>query len=249
MDDKTKKKLNYLRSLKADADIDLYVPDFKATLRNYQKHAVYYMAYTKGCILADPCGAGKTIMTLALASLLESKYPGSRFLVLTTSSLVYQWKSEIEKFTELTNIVVRGTKKKRFDKEQQAKALNITVTNYEVVRAEPQRFNQEYDAIFYDEATAFKSLTSKLREAIVQVAARSKRNYPLTATPLENNLDELFSIISVVDPNILGDYESFRNNYYVVTIQKVRRKGKRGLGGGGHPGAAGFQCDELPFVI
>ena len=191
---------------------------FKGTLLPYQPEAVDKMVDRHKVLVAYDLGLGKTVLTIAaVESLMDSGSIREPGLVICLSSLKYQWKHAIDKFTEGTSkaLVIDGTPKKRA--EQYAEAMDwqnskvdYIIMNYEqVVNDWATVKNLPRGFIVCDEATAIKSFRSKRSKAVKRMADAPFK-FALTGTPIENGKpEELFSIMQFVDDSVLGRFDIF----------------------------------------
>jgi SNF2 family DNA or RNA helicase len=194
----------------------------KATLREYQQRGVDWLNFLHefkfGGILADDMGLGKTIQTLSfLASLKESKKLDKPALIVMPTSLLFNWKDEIEKFTpKLSYLILHGADRSKDFKS--IKKYDLILTTYQlVVRDEKELKKQEFSYIILDEAQKIKNPKTKMANAIKSF--KSSYRLALTGTPIENHLGELWSIFSFLMPGFLGSL-SFFKKYYQKPIEK-----------------------------
>lgn len=197
---------------------------FKGTLLPYQPEAVDKMVDRHKVLVAYDLGLGKTVLTIAaVESLMDSGSIREPGLVICLSSLKYQWKHAIDKFTEGTSkaLVIDGTPKKRA--EQYAEAMDwqnskvdYIIMNYEqVVNDWATVKNLPRGFIVCDEATAIKSFRSKRSKAVKRMADAPFK-FALTGTPIENGKpEELFSIMQFVDDSVLGRFDIFDKAFIV----------------------------------
>ena len=187
---------------------------FKGQLKPYQPEAVDKMVARKTMLVAYEMGLGKTCMTIAA---LEKLAPQS-VLVIALSSLKYQWKKEIEKFSDSTAIVVDGSKQKREQQYEEGWCDHrYVVTNYESIVNDWDVISKyDWDAVVCDEATAIKGFRSKRSKAVKKLSATVPIRFALTGTPIENGRpEELYSIMQFVDPKLLGRFDLFDQTFIV----------------------------------
>ena len=187
-------------------------------LRDYQKFGLNWLMFLRdfhfGGILADDMGLGKTIQTLALLlKLKESRKLKKPVLIIMPTSLLGNWKVEVEKFTpKLKYISIygsdRGSKFRQIDKYDLVfTTYNLIVRDFEVYQ------NKEFEYIILDEAQKMKNPRSKSTQIIKEL--KSEYKLALSGTPIENHLGELWSIFSFVMPGFLGSYKFFRQQYQI----------------------------------
>jgi hypothetical protein len=191
---------------------------FKGTLKPYQVEAVTKMVESKKILVAYEMGLGKTPMTIAaIESLRDSNEVSNLTLVLCLASLKYQWKKEIEKFSDATAIVVDGTPKQRYAQYVEAKKHDYVIMNYEqVVNDWDVVKSFVFDAVICDEATAIKGFRAKRAKKVKELAKKIPIRYALTGTPIENGRpEEIYSIMQFVDSTILGRFDIFDKTFIV----------------------------------
>ncbi len=186
---------------------------FKGTLKPYQVEAVDKMVAQKKILVAYEMGLGKTPMTIAA---IESLNP-TLTLVLCLSSLKYQWKKEIEKFSDSTVTVIDGTPKQRAEQYKAAIKSDYIVMNYEQIVNDWDTVKDiAFDAIVCDEATAIKGFKAKRAKKVKELAKRIKIKFALTGTPIENGRpEEIYSIMQFVDSTVLGRFDLFDKTFIV----------------------------------
>ncbi|HYT92005.1 MAG TPA: DEAD/DEAH box helicase [Gemmataceae bacterium] len=185
----------------------------KAPLYPYQLRGALFAAYRGRCILGDDMGLGKTVQTLAAAELMARERGVERVLVVAPSSVKYQWESEIRKFTERPVQVIDGGSKAR--RAQYAQPTFYRLTNYEQVLRDLNELNAWHpDLIVLDEAQRIKNWEAKVSRAVKKL--RSRYAVVLTGTPLENKLEELYSIVQFVDDRRLGPAFQFLHEHRVL---------------------------------
>jgi SNF2 family DNA or RNA helicase len=167
----------------------------------YQMVGALFLAFTERALLADDMGLGKTVMAMAASRLLRQEHGIKHVLIVTPASVKLQWGKEIERFTDDTYTVIGGSKAKR--EKQYAEGSFFTVMNYELMlRDRGHVENLKPDLIILDEAQRIKNWRAKTSQAIKELPARFK--FVLTGTPLENRLEELYSIVEFLDDKLLG---------------------------------------------
>ncbi len=203
----------------------------KMPLYPYQLRGVLFAAYRGRTILGDDMGLGKTIQTLAAAELMARERGIERVLVVAPASVKYQWPSEIEKFTDRPVQIIDGNTQAR--KEQYAQPTFYRLINYELVLKDIEALNAwKPDLIVLDEAQRIKNWESKISRAVKKL--KSPFCLVLTGTPLENKLEELYSIVQFVDDRQLGPAFQFLSDHRLLDdngkllgyrhLDKVREK-------------------------
>lgn len=134
-------------------------------------------------------------------------------LVAAPSSVVFNWHDEFRRFAPSLRVVeYTGNARERAAKQSQLANADVVLTSYPMLRNDIGVLSRLSFAIaVYDEAHAFRNNTSLLYQAVLKIHA----DFPiaLTGTPMVNALDELWTLMSVLNPALLGDYETFQNNF------------------------------------
>jgi superfamily II DNA or RNA helicase len=200
-------------------------------LYDYQTRGALFLACRGRSILGDDMGLGKTIETLAAVELLARERGISRVLVVAPASVKYQWESEIRKFTPRAVQVIEGGPDDR--KDQYAQPTFYRLVNYEQVVRDRDAINAwKPDVIVLDEAQRIKNWESKTSRAVKKLFSRYAM--VLTGTPLENKLEELYSIVQFVDERRFGPAFQFLYDHRVLgengnlvgyrNLDKIREK-------------------------
>lgn len=172
-----------------------------AKLYPYQKEGVIRAAMAGRCLIADEMGLGKTVQALATVEILAREFGAERVLIVCPTSLKYQWKSEIERFTQRGADVVEGGFLKRCKQYESASFFKIT--SYNSVQRDISSIEKfAPDVVILDEAQRIKNWKTKTAQAVKQI--QSEFAIVLTGTPLENRLEELHSIVEFIDRYKLG---------------------------------------------
>lgn len=201
--------------------------DLLATrLYPYQREGALFAARAGRAVLGDEMGLGKTIQAMAWAELLARESGVERVLVICPSSLKYQWKAEIERFTTREVTVVEGLTPAR--RARYGQNTFYTVVNYDVVHRDLEAIARlAPDAIILDEAQRIKNWRTRAARAVKSLS--SPFALVLTGTPLENRLEELHSLVEFVDRHRLGPLFRFLDSHQVVEGESRRVKGYRNL--------------------
>ena len=177
----------------------------------YQERGALHLVFGGRALLADDMGLGKTVQAIAASALLQQLRDIHRVLIVTPASLKHQWAREIRRFSALPSTIVQGGLAQR--RAQYGAGTFFTIMNYELVRrdlAELERLRP--DLIILDEAQRIKNWRTKTAEAVKRL--RSRYAFVLTGTPLENRLDELYSVFQFIDPRILGPLWHFNDRFF-----------------------------------
>jgi len=173
----------------------------KQPLLPYQMDGVAFAAGAGRAILADDMGLGKTIQGIGTAELLSKLVGIQRVLVICPASVKGQWRDEIHRFTDRSVEIVLGRTEER--REIYRGNSFFTICNYEQVMRDLEAIEQApWDLIILDEGQRIKNWESKTSQMIRSL--RSPFALVLSGTPLENRLDELYTVVKFVDERRLG---------------------------------------------
>ena len=197
----------------------------KAELLPYQLDGIAFAVGAGRAVLADDMGLGKTIQGIGTAELFARLTEVRRVLVVCPASLKSQWAAEITRFSDRTHQIVLGTGEERA--RQYHSDAFFTIANYEqVLRDEASVAAVAWDLIILDEGQRIKNWESKTSRTFKGL--KSKFALVLSGTPLENRLEELFTVVSFVDSQSLGPAYRFFHTHRVVD-DDGRVKGYRQL--------------------
>src|SRR5207249_4391393 len=162
--------------------------------------------------LGDDMGLGKSVQALAAAEILARERGISKVLVVAPASVKYQWDAEIRKFTDRPVQVIDGAIEQRQAQYEQPTFYRLV--NYEQATRDLDSLNHwQPDLVVLDEAQRIKNWESKTSRAVKKL--RSRYALVLTGTPLENKLEELYSIVEFVDDRRLGPAFQFLHDHRV----------------------------------
>jgi non-specific serine/threonine protein kinase len=215
-----------------------YLPSqlLKATLRPYQTAGVKWLLdhfnMGLGACLADDMGLGKTLQTLAVLVAVQEQLANQaienktndlfgneiirtkdflKTLIVLPSSLIFNWNNEAKKFTPHFSKIQYVGKDRRF-LEKKLDRYDLIFTSYAILSRDItvfEKYNFRY--LILDESQYIKNKNSKVFKAISQIKADNKIS--LSGTPIENSLDDLWSLMQFINPNILGSFKFFNENY------------------------------------
>ncbi len=191
------------------------------SLYPYQKEGIRF-AFEKGrSIIADEMGLGKTIQAIGTAELLRKEGLAEQILIVCPTSLKYQWQREIERFAKnqersldrpLT-LVIEGNPMKR--KEQYASNVPYKIVSYNCMSNDVKMWGSlETEVLIMDEVQRLKNWKTQISMAARKV--HSDYAVILSGTPLENRLEELYSVMEFADNYCLGPYWQFKDNCIVM---------------------------------
>lgn len=181
-----------------------------AKLRDYQEVGVRWLSmlnhYGFGGILADDMGLGKTLQTIAFLSSVATA--DSKILILAPSSLIYNWKEEFEKFAPQMKVeVIYGLKANR--DEIIASNPQVAITSYASFRQDVEQYEKnQYQYLILDEAQVMKNSQTKIAQYLRKFDV--PHTFALSGTPIENHVEELWSIFQIVLPGLFPGKKEFK---------------------------------------
>jgi SNF2 family DNA or RNA helicase len=187
-------------------------PNFDGILRAYQERGVGWLTFLGrlglGACLADDMGLGKTAQLIA--TLLADPVPGPT-LVLCPVSVLGNWARELARFTpHLTVAIHHGSS--RLDDPSLLAVSDVVLSTYSLVARDLDTLNAvDWARIVLDEAQQIKNPGTTQARAVATL--RASRRIALTGTPVENRLTELWSIMNVLNPGLLGNLSSFKKTF------------------------------------
>lgn len=197
----------------------------KTELLPYQLDGIAFAVGAGRSVLADEMGLGKTIQGVGVAELLARQTGIERVLVICPASLKSQWRIEIQRFCERSVQLVAGPAAER--EQQYRGGAFFTVCNYEQVLRDYLSIERtKWDLIILDEAQRIKNWEAKTSRIIKGL--RSPFALVLTGTPLENRLDDLYSVVEFIDDRRLGPAYRFFHQHRVAD-EKGRVRGYKNL--------------------
>ena len=198
----------------------------KLPLLPYQVEGALHLAFGERVLLADDMGLGKTVQAIAACALLRELRGVKRVLVVSPASLKAEWEEQIAKFSDLPSTIVFGGNPARLAAYR--RHTFFTLCNYEQVVADGRDLLDALapDVVILDEAQRIKNWQTKTANAVKKL--RSRYAFVLTGTPLENRIDEIYSIVQFLDPELLGPLFRFNREFYELD-EKGRPSGFRNL--------------------
>lgn len=192
----------------------LSITGLEAELFPYQARGVQWMwdtiDRTGGLILADEMGLGKTLQIIALL-MIDPPAAQAPALILCPTSLIANWVREIARFAPTLDVVVhRGAH--RTGVASGLQTSQVLITTYDTMVNDIGIFSSiEWSWVICDEAQAIKNPHSSRRQAIATIPRR--RAIPMTGTPVENSLVDLWSLTDFAIPGLLGSLSEFEGNF------------------------------------
>ena len=178
----------------------------------YQREGMLHLAFGERVLLADEMGLGKTVQAIAACELLARRKSIQRVLVVCPASLKAEWEEQIARFTDRPARCVFGARPARLATYREP--TFFTIVNYEQVLGDAADINEilHADVVVLDEAQRIKNWQIKTARRVKSL--RSTYAFVLTGTPVENRIDELYSIVQYLDPELVGPLFRFNRDFY-----------------------------------
>ncbi|WP_134703212.1 DEAD/DEAH box helicase [Ammoniphilus sp. YIM 78166] len=218
-----------LENLRHPDHRDFPVPhSLEPILREYQKYGFQWMKtlahYQFGGVLADDMGLGKTLQSIAflLSELPDIRKQKRPAIIVSPASLVYNWQSELKKFApEIRSVVVDGNGAERMRIVRAKSQVDVMITSYPLLRRDIEAYSQSfYHTLILDEAQVFKNHHTQTAKAVKELNAQYR--FALSGTPIENRLEELWSIFDVVFPALFAGRKAFHGLSRERVAKRVR---------------------------
>ncbi|VEN74770.1 Helicase [Candidatus Desulfarcum epimagneticum] len=209
-----------------------HVIDFsniRTKLYPYQVEGVRFGLYKKAALIGDEMGLGKTLQAIVIAGLKREIFGFEKILVVTLASLKDQWRREIERFTDESALVIAGGAKIRREMYEKDGSF-FKITNYEALLRDARAISRHKpDLVILDEAQRIKNFNTKTAEAVKSIPR--KHALVLTGTPLENKLEDIYSIMQFLSPGLLSPLWMFAAGHFMLSRKKKGQiLGYRNLG-------------------
>jgi hypothetical protein len=178
----------------------------------YQREGMVHLAFGERALLADEMGLGKTVQAIAACELLARREGVERVLVVCPASLKAEWEEQIARFVARPARSVFGPKPARLAAYRDPSFF--TIVNYEQVLSDAEAINEVLapQIVILDEAQRIKNWHTKTARKVKSL--RSPYAFVLTGTPVENRIDELYSIVQYLDPELVGPLFRFNRSFY-----------------------------------
>jgi SNF2 family DNA or RNA helicase len=201
------------------------IPSYiKAELRPYQKEGIHWLEklrhmYLNG-ILADDMGLGKTLQAIVAIAQYHGKNKGSLSLIVCPTSLLYNWKEEFFKFnSKLKVLVVDGVPNQRKKTIEKINDYDVIITSYTLMQKDIEHYKKvTFSYTVLDEAQHIKNRGTRNAKSVKMI--QSSHRLILTGTPIENSLEELWSLFDFLMPGLLSSYDRFVENYIRISGEK-----------------------------
>ena len=180
----------------------------------YQKEGVRFAVKAGKAIIADEMGLGKTVQAICCAEIYLREKMAESVLIVCPTSLKYQWKREIERWTEGREVsIIEGYASRRLELYQAP--VPYKIVSYQSLANDIKSLNRlSTDLLIMDEVQRLKNWNTQLAQAVRRID--SHYSVLLSGTPLENKLDELVSIMQLADPYCLSPLYRFRFDHIVT---------------------------------
>jgi len=192
----------------------------KADLRSYQAEGVKWLERLRsmylGGVLADDMGLGKTLQAIVALSQIQKLKLGTALIVCPTS-LLYNWKEEFGKFNPKLKVhVIDGIPSNRKKMIKDLDKYDAIITSYTLLQKDIANYKDTvFSYVILDEAQHIKNRGTRNARSVKMV--RAQHRLILSGTPIENSLDELWSLFDFLMPGFLSSYDRFVEKYVRVS--------------------------------
>lgn len=200
----------------------------QASLRNYQMEGIRWLDRLRRMhlngILADDMGLGKTLQAITTLTQYKDEHPDQYSIVVCPTSLVYNWKEEFSKFNpEFKVLAVDGNPNQRKKLLNEIEQYDLIITSYTLLQKDIEFYKTiPFGYIILDEAQHIKNRGTRNAQSVKMIQAAHR--LILTGTPIENSLDELWSLFDFLMPGLLSSYDRFVEKY--IRHPTVSQSGK-----------------------
>ncbi|MBY0013590.1 DEAD/DEAH box helicase [Paenibacillus typhae] len=207
-----------MANMASPENLDFPLPDSLSTvLRDYQQFGFQWMKtlahYRFGGILADDMGLGKTLQSIAflLSELTDIREGGKPALIVAPASLLYNWQNELKRFApDIKAVIADGSLNERTKAVRKSSGADVIITSYPLLRRDIELYARlSFHTLILDEAQMIKNHATQTAQAVKILQARYR--FALTGTPVENALEDLWSIYSVVFPGLFPGKKAFHD--------------------------------------
>lgn len=189
----------------------------QATLRSYQTEGMHWLERLRKMhlngILADDMGLGKTLQAIIAVTQSRLEKGKGCSLIICPTSLVYNWKEEFRKFNpNLKTVVIDGVPAQRRKQLAMLDQYDVAITSYNLLQKDVEVYKDfMFDYVVLDEAHHIKNRTTRNAKSVKMIS--SCHRLILTGTPIENSLEELWSLFDFLMPGLLSSYDRFVGKY------------------------------------
>lgn len=195
----------------------------------YQKRAALIMYSRRRMVLGDDVGLGKTLESIVAFSYMKTREPDLRAVVFTEKSALLQWKKEVEWLCPTLKVAVISAETHPDPKARRAALLDprwdIKISTYFTVYTYLEELTKglgENYAVFADECNYFKNSGTKMFKQMRQLCDGASRAYGMSATIIENRLDEAYCIFRVIAPGTIPSRSYFDKAFCVTKRKSVK---------------------------
>lgn len=200
----------------------------QASLRNYQIDGIQWLNRLRKMhlngVLADDMGLGKTLQAITTLTQYLHDHPGQKSIVVCPTSLVYNWKEEFSKFNpKLKTLAVDGNPNHRKKLLSEIDYYDIVITSYTLLQKDIEFYKTiPFGYAILDEAQHIKNRGTRNAQSVKIIQAAHR--LILTGTPIENSLDELWSLFDFLMPGLLSTYDRFIEKY--IRLPALQQAGR-----------------------
>lgn len=200
----------------------------KVELRNYQIEGVQWLEKLRrmhlGGVLADDMGLGKTLQAICALTQDLALNPNAQSLVVCPTSLLYNWEEECHKFNpELKVLVIDGLPHTRKSLLKKISQYHLVITSYSLLQKDVEIYRkQTFSYVILDEAQHIKNRLTLNAKSVKQIKAANR--LILTGTPIENCLEEIWSLFDFLMPGLLSTYDRFVDKYIRSTTLEDKKE-------------------------
>lgn len=220
---------DFVRNIEEADSMKITIPkNIQADLRDYQKDGYRWLSrlahWGAGACLADDMGLGKTLQTITL--LLSHADKGASLVIVPTSVLI-NWRNELNRFAPSLNVIILRNEPDRKAAIDKAGAQDIVLATYGLLPTEENILaDKEWNIIVLDEAHNIKNKDTKTSKVAMQL--KGKFRLLLTGTPLQNHLGEIWNLFQFATPGLLPSYTQF-NQQFINPIEHEQDKERQRL--------------------
>ncbi len=191
--------------------------EIQASLRNYQVDGVSWLERLRKMhlngILADDMGLGKTLQAIIAITQSKQEKPSAQSLIVCPTSLVYNWQEEFHKFNpDLKILVIDNTPSQRRKLIKTIDKHDVVITSYNLLQKDVDFYKEIlFDYVVLDEAQHIKNRGTRNAKSVKMIQAAHR--LILTGTPIENSLEELWSLFDFLMPGLLSSFDRFIEKY------------------------------------
>lgn len=210
---------------------EVFFPDgLLCTLRRYQEWGVKYILHQKKVLLGDEMGLGKTVQ--AIATMVSLRNTGAtHFIVICPASVITNWSREVVKHSKLRVTKIHGTGREKALMSW-AKTGGVAITTFETTAYIKDENIEKIDLLIVDEAHYIKNPEAQRTINVKRICSKAQRLLFMTGTALENKVEEMVSLIDILEPSIASSVQSmtfmpsapqFRNRVAPVYYRRKRK--------------------------